>query len=117
MRRLCQLTALALLASAISCSTTPRETAKSNTPAPHTAHPPATVPPISATAPHPVKTAETRGPAVGTGAVSIEQGKEIVVQTLTLAPGGSTGWHAHPGDVFFIVKSGTLTTYGLDGPP
>lgn len=50
------------------------------------------------------------------GTVEIEAGKETVVYSLTLAPGGSTGWHTHPGVVIFIVKSGTLTQYGLDGP-
>lgn len=50
------------------------------------------------------------------GTVEIEAGKETVVYSLSLAPGGSTGWHTHPGVVIFMVKSGTLTQYGLDGP-
>ena len=51
------------------------------------------------------------------GTVEIEPGKETVVYSITLAPGGSTGWHTHPDAVIFLVKSGALTQYGLDGPP
>jgi len=50
------------------------------------------------------------------GTVEIEAHKETVAYSLTLAPGGSTGWHTHPGAVIFVVKSGNLTQYGLDGP-
>ena len=38
-------------------------------------------------------------------------GCDIVHQSITFAPGGSTGWHSHPGVVFLVVKSGTLTRY------
>ena len=34
---------------------------------------------------------------------------EVVVQEITIAPGGSTGWHSHPGPVIVVVKAGTLT--------
>jgi quercetin dioxygenase-like cupin family protein len=33
------------------------------------------------------------------------------VQKITIAPGGSTGWHTHPGSAVAIVKSGVLTVY------
>jgi quercetin dioxygenase-like cupin family protein len=36
-------------------------------------------------------------------------GKDYVVKEITLAPGGSTGWHFHPGMVYGLVKKGTLT--------
>jgi hypothetical protein len=36
----------------------------------------------------------------------------VAVQKLTIAPGGSTGWHTHLGRAVTIVKSGTLTVYG-----
>lgn len=58
-----------------------------------------------------------RGVHAEGGTVEIEAGKETVAYALTLAPGGSTGWHTHPGAVIFMVKSGTLTQYGLNGPP
>ncbi|MFI6449592.1 cupin domain-containing protein [Kitasatospora sp. NPDC050543] len=38
-----------------------------------------------------------------------------LVQTVTLAPGASTGWHYHPGRVDVIVLSGTLTRTLADG--
>ncbi|MFC9330481.1 cupin domain-containing protein [Kitasatospora sp. NPDC057015] len=38
-----------------------------------------------------------------------------VVQTITLAPGASTGWHYHPGRVDVVVLSGTLTRTLHDG--
>lgn len=36
---------------------------------------------------------------------------DAVVQTLTIAPGGQTGWHTHPGNAVAVIKSGTLTIY------
>ncbi|MFE2727922.1 cupin domain-containing protein [Kitasatospora sp. NPDC059327] len=38
-----------------------------------------------------------------------------VVQTITLPPGASTGWHYHPGRVDVVVLSGTLTRTLRDG--
>jgi quercetin dioxygenase-like cupin family protein len=36
---------------------------------------------------------------------------DIHVLQNTIAPGGSFGWHSHPGPSFVIVKSGTATFY------
>src|SRR6516162_514678 len=36
--------------------------------------------------------------------------------TDTIAPGGSTGWHSHPGPAFIVVASGTLTVYDGTDP-
>ena len=36
---------------------------------------------------------------------------ELVTQTLTFQPGGTSGWHGHPGAVLVVVKSGTFTRY------
>jgi hypothetical protein len=33
------------------------------------------------------------------------------VQEIVQVPGGSSGWHRHPGVVLFTVKSGTVATY------
>jgi quercetin dioxygenase-like cupin family protein len=46
---------------------------------------------------------KTRGPS---------DGRVVLV---TIAPGGNTGWHSHPGIVFALVRSGTLTVYHDDG--
>lgn len=36
---------------------------------------------------------------------------EIITQTVTFEPGGTSGWHTHPGPVFVTVKSGSVTVY------
>jgi hypothetical protein len=36
---------------------------------------------------------------------------DVYVQSNVWAPGGSTGWHSHPGHSFIIVTAGTLTDY------
>jgi len=33
-----------------------------------------------------------------------------------IAPGGSFGWHSHPGPSFVVVKTGALTLYRADDP-
>jgi quercetin dioxygenase-like cupin family protein len=38
------------------------------------------------------------------------------VRVVTIAPGGQTGWHAHPGPVFVSVQSGVATEYSGDDP-
>lgn len=39
---------------------------------------------------------------------------EYVVREITIAPGGSTGWHYHDGPVLGLMKSGTLTHVDAD---
>ena len=41
---------------------------------------------------------------------------DIVVRTHDYAPGGSTGWHTHPGPVFITVLQGSVTFYERDDP-
>jgi quercetin dioxygenase-like cupin family protein len=41
-------------------------------------------------------------------------GADVVTQTITIAPGGTTGWHGHPGPVFVTVRSGALTLVYAD---
>lgn len=36
-------------------------------------------------------------------------GHDYVTKQITIAPGGSTGWHWHPGRVFGVIRAGTLT--------
>jgi hypothetical protein len=36
---------------------------------------------------------------------------DLALVKATLAPGGSTGWHGHPGPSMVVVKSGTVTMY------
>lgn len=41
---------------------------------------------------------------------------DIVVRTHDYEPGGSTGWHTHPGPVFITVLEGSVTFYEADDP-
>jgi len=41
---------------------------------------------------------------------------DIVVRQHDYAPGGSTGWHQHPGPIFITVTKGQLTYYEADDP-
>lgn len=66
-------------------------------------------------------------PSVGVQARTLSQatvdGVEYVTREITIAPGGSTGWHYHDGRVFGVIREGTLThdaaTCTVDGiyPP
>jgi quercetin dioxygenase-like cupin family protein len=33
---------------------------------------------------------------------------DYILRQITIAPGGSTGWHSHPGELFGTVKEGVL---------
>src|SRR5215216_3187299 len=41
---------------------------------------------------------------------------ETVLQQIVIGPGGSTGWHSHPGPVVVLIKSGALTFYSSEDP-
>lgn len=41
---------------------------------------------------------------------------DIVVRQHEYVPGGTTGWHSHPGPVFITVTVGQLTFYEVDDP-
>ncbi len=51
--------------------------------------------------------------AAGVDAVTIAQatvdGVDYITREITIAPGGSTGWHYHDGRVFGLIREGTLT--------
>lgn len=57
-------------------------------------------------------------PSVGVEARILSQstsdGQDFITKELTIAPGGSTGWHWHPGQVYGVIRAGTLTHYGAD---
>ena len=44
-------------------------------------------------------------------AMNIKGATDLHVLSNRIAPGGSFGWHSHPGPSFVIVKSGTATVY------
>jgi quercetin dioxygenase-like cupin family protein len=51
-----------------------------------------------------------------TEVIRVRQARETVMQQITIAPRGHTGWHSHPGPVVVLVKSGELTLYSSDDP-
>jgi quercetin dioxygenase-like cupin family protein len=63
-------------------------------------------------------TAATPATAVATAPVNTEavvisqatvNGIDYITRRITIQPGGSTGWHYHDGQVFGVVREGTLT--------
>ena len=40
----------------------------------------------------------------------------ITYQSSTAIPGGTTGWHSHPGPVFVTVTAGAVTVYNAEDP-
>jgi quercetin dioxygenase-like cupin family protein len=52
-----------------------------------------------------------RGTYMSQGTLPLETGKDIVVSKITVLPGGSSGWHSHPGGAIAIVQQGELTLY------
>jgi quercetin dioxygenase-like cupin family protein len=45
-----------------------------------------------------------------------DEPSDVYVVTNTIAPGGYSGWHTHPGPSVVLVKSGTATVYLGDDP-
>ena len=41
---------------------------------------------------------------------------DVVTQQIMIAPGGSTGWHGHPGPVLVTIKSGAMTLVYANNP-
>ena len=41
---------------------------------------------------------------------------DIVVANIVVVPGGSSGWHTHPGPAIVVVKTGTVTSYHEHDP-
>jgi quercetin dioxygenase-like cupin family protein len=56
-----------------------------------------------------------RGTNTSHGTIPLRFGTDIAMSQITVNPGGSSGWHSHPGGAIIIVKEGTLTTYRSAG--
>lgn len=62
-------------------------------------------------------TAEATPPAGVTATILSQHtvgGKDYILREITIAPGGSTGWHFHDGTLYARVKGGTLTHSDFD---
>lgn len=42
--------------------------------------------------------------------------QDVVMRELTIAPGGSSGWHFHPGPTYVVVVTGTDSLYEANDP-
>jgi quercetin dioxygenase-like cupin family protein len=56
-------------------------------------------------------------PAVWNMALTTKGFTDLVVRQNTWDPGGSTGWHTHPGPSLITVTTGTLTVYDANCTP
>jgi len=48
--------------------------------------------------------------------LTVRDDLDVVTQTITITPGGHTGWHSHPGPVFVTITAGTMSFYDGDDP-
>ena len=49
------------------------------------------------------------------GTIPLKAGTDVAMAQITVDPGGSSGWHSHPGGAIIVVKQGSLTVYGSVG--
>ncbi|MGP3633799.1 cupin domain-containing protein [Streptomyces sp. 24-1644] len=55
-------------------------------------------------------TVVAKGTSTGKLKVASPKGRaDVTFRTITIEPGGSTGWHTHAGQLIAVVASGTLT--------
>jgi quercetin dioxygenase-like cupin family protein len=50
-----------------------------------------------------------RGTDVSNGTIPLQVGTDVAMAQITVVPGGSSGWHSHPGGAIIVIKQGTLT--------
>jgi quercetin dioxygenase-like cupin family protein len=56
-----------------------------------------------------------RGTNTSDGTIPLQFGTDVAMAQITVDPGGSSGWHSHPGGAIVVVKTGTLTVYESTG--
>ncbi len=52
-----------------------------------------------------------RGTDLSSGTIPLQEGTDIIVTEIRVVPGGSSGWHSHPGGAIVVVKQGALTVH------
>ena len=74
----------------------------------------ATVAPGAATPPSGLTNVPlARGTNQSDGTIPLRGGTDVAMAEITVNPGGSAGWHSHPGGAIVVVKQGELTVYAL----
>jgi quercetin dioxygenase-like cupin family protein len=48
--------------------------------------------------------------------IHAREAQETVIQQVIIGPGGSTGWHSHPGPAVALIQSGALAVFSSDDP-
>ena len=56
-----------------------------------------------------------RGTDVSDGTLPLQIGTDVAMAQITVDPGGSSGWHSHPGGAIIVMKTGELTLYRAVG--
>ena len=52
-----------------------------------------------------------RGTYMSHETLPLRKGLDIVVSRITVQPGGTSGWHSHPGGAIVVVQQGEITIY------
>jgi len=52
-----------------------------------------------------------RGNDLSVGTIPLQAGTDVVVAQITVLPGGSSGWHSHPGGAIVVIQQGAFTVY------
>ena len=52
-----------------------------------------------------------RGTDTSPGTIPLQFGTDVAMAQITVDPGGSSGWHSHPGGAIIIVQQGSLTVH------
>jgi quercetin dioxygenase-like cupin family protein len=52
-----------------------------------------------------------RGTNTTDGSIPLKAGSDVALAQITVNPGGSSGWHSHPGGAIVVVQQGSLTVY------
>lgn len=56
-----------------------------------------------------------RGTDLSDGTIALQVGTDVAMTQITVVPGGSSGWHSHPGGAIVVIKDGELTVYRAIG--
>jgi quercetin dioxygenase-like cupin family protein len=52
----------------------------------------------------------------GQEVINVNNAGDTVMQKITIAPGGHTGWHSHPGPVVVLIAAGEMSFYDSEDP-
>ena len=56
-----------------------------------------------------------RGSNTSVGTIPLMVGSDVAMAQITVNPGGSSGWHSHPGGAIIVVQHGSLKVYRSAG--